>query len=348
MPISITRLAIIGNRGHMHYVLQGLPLIPHVRVVGLADGGEDDPAAPVAHWCEANGHQPQTFSNWRRMLDTVRADAVVVCGAFDAHAEMSIDVINRELPLFVEKPVGMNHDQLSAVREAHAKHPQVHVATMMASRYEPGIFTAWNLVRSGAIGDVRLLNARKSYKLGQRASYFHRRETYGGTIPWVTVHAIDWILWFTIGESIESIYATHSIAHNGGNGTMERAAMCQLQISGDRSASISSDVFRPANAPTHGDDWLRIVGTTGVLEARPRSLTVINQTSDGTTPISIDSDRQVFKDFIDHAEGRSVGLINAAQTFTLTQACLLARDSADAGGKILRGDFDSPLRYSAP
>ena len=33
-------------------------------------------------------------------------------------------------------------------------------------------------------------------------------------------------------------------------------------------ATLSFDFLRPETAPTHGDDWARIVGTTGVIEAR--------------------------------------------------------------------------------
>ena len=73
---------------------------------------------------------------------------------------------------------------------------------------------------------MRLIDARKSYKLGKRPAYYHRRETYGGTIPWVGSHAIDWVLYFAAPRKFARVIATQSSEDNGGNGTMERSAIC--------------------------------------------------------------------------------------------------------------------------
>ena len=108
---------------------------------------------------------------------------------------------------------------------------------------------------------------------------------------------------------------------------------------------MNIDVFRPSNAPTHGDDWVRIVGDRGVIEARNQWLQLINETNDGSQPLKVESDRQVFKDFVDHIDGKRPGLIDAAQTFTLTEVCLLARDSADRGGEVIRIPQDRSLKY---
>jgi len=342
--MALQRLAMIGARGHTNYVLDALPRLPQVQVVGVSDGAADDSAAPLVQWCKSNGHEPAVFDDYRKMLDTVRADAVVVCGPFELHAQMSIDAIERGLHVFAEKPIALTLDDLARLRTAHNAHPQVHIAGMMGIRYDPGFFTAWKLIKQDAIGDVRLINARKSYKLGKRPAYYHDRATYGGTIPWVGSHAIDWAMWMC-GHKLESIYATHSSEHNDSNGTMERAAQVQLGFCKGRSASISIDVFRPASAPSHGDDWIRIVGTTGVIEARNRSLTLINEANNGTQPVDAQSDRQVFVDFVDHIDGKRPALIDAAQTFALTEVCLLARDSADQGGQVIRIEEKRSLKY---
>jgi predicted dehydrogenase len=341
MPLQ--RLAMIGARGHTGYVLRALPAMPRVRLVAVADGAADDPVAPLVDWARQNGHEPRAFDDWRVMLDQAKPDAVVVCGPFELHARMSIEAIKRGVHVFVEKPAALTLEDLHALREAHCAHPQVHVAGMMGSRYEPGFFTAWQLVRQGEIGDVRLLNARKSYKLGDRPGYYGDRATYGGTIPWVGSHAIDWVLWMC-PYAVESIYAAHSSQRNDGHGTMERSAVCELVIAAGRFASISIDLFRPGNAPSHGDDWLRVVGTGGVIEARSNSLTLINARNDGSTPVPVACDRQVFRDFADHVDGQQTGLIDARSTFVLTEVCLLARQAADER-RVMHVGAEKLLKY---
>jgi predicted dehydrogenase len=52
-------------------------------------------------------------------------------------------------------------------------------------------------IKQGSIGKVRLMNSQKSYKLGSRSEFYKHRQTYGGTIPWVGSHAIDWMYWLS-------------------------------------------------------------------------------------------------------------------------------------------------------
>ena len=241
---------------------------------------------------------------------------------------MCIDAIERGVHVLTEKPAALTLDDLARLRDACARHPNVHLAGMMFSRYDPGFYTAKRLIDAGAIGDVRLIDARKSYKLGTRAAYYHDRSTYGGTIPWVGSHAIDWVMWIG-GQPFERVYATHSAEHNAGIGTIELSALCHFTMPGGRFASVSIDVFRPSSAPTHGDDWLRVVGTEGVLEARSDSLTLIDAENDGSRAVPVSCDRQPLADFVNHISGAAPALIDASSTLALTDACLRARESAD-------------------
>jgi predicted dehydrogenase len=332
----IRRLAIIGARGHYNLVLRELPKFTiRIDLVALSPGG--DSVEPILNWCaDQNRPPPPVVEDYRQILDDARPDVVVVCGPFENHARMCIDAIERGIQVLTEKPAALTLEDLDRLEAACAKHPNVHLAAMMQSRYEPAFYTAANLIRSGAIGDVRLIDTRKSYKLGRRPAYYRDRATYGGTIAWVGSHAIDWIVWFS-GEDVrfESVFAAHSSMHSGENGTMERSAVCQFTFSGQRFATASLDVFRPENAPTHGDDWARVVGTDGVIEVRPGGVKLINRDNDGSRPIEIGCDRTLMSDFLDHIDGKRESLINAKDTLLITRACLLARQSADEKRVIL-------------
>jgi predicted dehydrogenase len=324
---SVSKVAFIGARGHHASVLREMHLVPQLRIVALSADG--DTVAPIAEWCAKNGHAPDVIDDWRTMLDRARPDMLVICGPFELHAAMCIEAIQRGIHVLSEKPAALTFDELHRLRETCSRYPRVHLAGMMFSRYDSGFFTAHQLVACGAIGEVRLINARKSYKLGRRDAYYHDRATYGGSIPWVGSHAIDWTMWFAAPAKFTSVFASHSSMHSGGNGTMERSAGCQFALEGERIATISIDVFRPPTAPTHGDDWARVVGAEGVIEVRPDSLKLINHHNDGSQPVPVACDRSFLKDFVTHAETGSGALIDAASTLALTDACLRARQSAD-------------------
>ena len=92
---------------------------------------------------------------------------------------------------------------------------------------------------------------------------------------------------------------------------------------------LAAVVFRPENAPTHGDDWIRVVGAEGVLEATSKAVKLINPGNDGTKPVAVSVDRKPFADFLRYAGGADDALIDTRATLDVTEACLLARQAAD-------------------
>lgn len=266
------------------------------------------------------------------LLESTKPTICVVCGPFERHAAHTIAAVRRGIHVIAEKPLAIDAVQLTELEAACRDHPKVHIAGMMFSRFDPGFFHARQLIEQGAIGEVRLVNVRKSYKLGRRAPYYHRRETYGGTIPWVGSHAIDWALWYA-DATPNRVYATQSRLHNGENGTMERSASCLMEFDREVSATVSIDVFRPESAPTHGDDWARVVGTTGTLEVRNHQIDLVDaQGARSLAPPSAPTN--FLQNFVSAIEGSAKPVIDRDQTLALTRTLLAAQRSADEGCRI--------------
>ena len=320
---------MIGDRGHNKYVLNGLEQLPDVQVIGLSSGTEEDTVDRLQQWCAEYTHKPKFFSDYREMLDRLKPDIVSVCGPFEAHAQMCIEAFQRDIHVFSEKPATTTFQDLEALTAAYDK-TDAHFTAMMGLRYDPAFYTAWRAIQDGAVGTVRLLNTRKSSRLGERPQYYRQRSSYGGTIPWLGSHAIDWIYWFS-GESFRSVYATHSTRENRNHNDLEVSALCHFTLTNEVFASASIDYLRPANAPTHGDDRVRVAGTEGVIEVRGGEVFLINEQTDGEERLTVSCDRQIFRDFVEQIEGKITSLLNVEDIFAVTEACLLARQSADEG-----------------
>ena len=322
------KLCMVGVRGHNSYVLSGLPLTD-VSVAGLCTAAPEDDPAGLLSKCRDLGHEPEVWEHPAEMLDAVGPDLVSIAGPFARHAEISVEAFRRGIHVFCEKPVALTLEQLDEVAEAREA-AGVHFAAMMGLRYDHAFHTAWRKVREGAVGEVRLVNAQKSYRLGRRAPFYHDRETYGGTIPWVGSHAFDWIRWYT-GKAFRSVYATHSAARNRDHGELEVSALCHFTLEDDIYASVSIDYLRPDAAPSHGDDRVRIAGTDGVLDVRDGEVILTRAGGDGEERLPAACDRQLFPDFVAAAAGRSQALLGPEDAIEMTRACLLARQSADSG-----------------
>ena len=321
------KIGLIGTRGHVHQVFERWNTLSDVAIAGLSAGTDADSPDSLVELCAKHNQAPTVFPDYRKMLDDVKPDVAVVMGPFEAHAKMCCEAFGRGIHVFCEKPAAITMADLAILKQSYAR-SKCHFSAMMSLRYQPAFYTAHGLVNGGAIGKVRLINAQKSYKLGTRPDYYKRRETYGGTIPWVGIHGIDILYWFA-HQRFLSVHAVQSSLHNLGHGDLEMSALCQFVMQDEILASVTMDYYRPATAPSHGDDRVRVVGTDGVIEVRHGKVLLINSSAQGESSVTAACDRTIFADFIGQIRGGASSLVSAEDVFNVTEACLLARESAD-------------------
>jgi len=185
-------ICIIGSSGHVPYVLRGLKGENDVYITGIAPGSVGENMDGLDKKVAELGFSHKRYDDYCQMLDELKPDIAVVNCFFGDHFKAASEALKRGCHLFVEKPIATELDDLYKLREIYEK-SGVHLAAMFGIRYTSHFLTAWEAVKNGAIGEVRLMNAQKSYKLGVRGENYRNRKTYGGTIPWVGSHAIDWL-----------------------------------------------------------------------------------------------------------------------------------------------------------
>jgi len=315
---------MIGARGHSGYVTGALPSLPDVHLAAICSG---DGAEPVVLRRLAGSFHPQEYPDWRKMLDREAPDILCVDGPFEFHAEMCVEALQRNIHVFCEKPIALSLEDLARVEKAFAS-GQSKLISMTALRYDDSFFTAHKLAASGVLGEIMLIQTRKSYKLGKRPDFYKNRSSYGGTISWVGSHAIDWILWFS-GSEFATVSATQTTRHNRDHGDLEVACQCQFTMKNGVLAQASMDFLRPDSAPTHGDDRIRVVGTLGILEVTEGEVTLIDSQGKQKLDKLCKPELEIFPSFIACIKGEGGCLTNAAETFALTRACLKAQQAAD-------------------
>ncbi|MCX7013309.1 MAG: Gfo/Idh/MocA family oxidoreductase, partial [Candidatus Sumerlaeota bacterium] len=181
------------------------------------------------------------------------------------------------------------------------------------------------------VGEVVLVNARKSYQWGKRPDWFGRRETYGGTIGWVGIHALD-MIHYTTGQRFVSVAAMQSNLTHLDRPACEDNCALILELANGAHATVSLDYCRPSTAPTHGDDWIRVVGERGALEANG-SRETCGLIAEGQAPrdVPLAPTPSMYRAFLLSLLGQAEFAIQQpADPFLLTHACLCARDAADS------------------
>lgn len=319
------KLCLIGASGHYHYVLSGLPSCPHVQLTGFAAGSQGEDLGKLRAALSKQALAPREYADWRTMLDQEKPDLVAVNPHFGDHGAINAECLRRGIHLYAEKPLATTTEELATLQTLWQQ-SGVRLGAMFGIRYKPWFMSAWQAVQAGEIGAVQLMHAQKSYRLGSRPDFFRNRKNFGGLIPWVGSHAIDWLRWFS-GREFISVSALQSTQHNGGYGDLESNAAALFALEDGISATVNIDYLRPAAAPSHDDDRLRVVGSLGMIEVREQQAWLMN--AKGLQPLPLTAEVSCFADFVCSINSAHPCLVSAEDALRSTAASLLARDAAD-------------------
>lgn len=326
------KICFSGGSGHSGSVIAALSRLPGAEPAGYCKTYEEE---------RMNAIRPLNLPEYpslETMLEEVQPDILVSDGMFCRHTPDALVALRRGIPVFCEKPVSVSLDQFESLREALYPEAPLFWA-MQTSRYMDSFYTARLLVQGGAIGKIRMMNSQKSYQLGSRPAFFSHREQYGGTIPWVSIHAIDWMLWIC-GKRCRRVFSAQNSLDNRGNGSLEMTAVTLMELEDGILAHVNTDYYRPSNSPTHGDDRLRVVGTDGILEVRDNQVYLINSQNDGRNPQPLrQPPRLLFEDFVYALGGGTDCLITPKDSLYSTYVALYAQESADLGKALTIPEF---------
>ena len=103
------------------------------------------------------------YDDYDALLADDEIDAVYVSTIHPAHAEWAIKAAEAGKHLLVEKPIGMNHLEAAAMIDAAATH-DVFLMEAFMYRCHPQTQRLAELVRDGAIGEVRMIRTVFSYQ----------------------------------------------------------------------------------------------------------------------------------------------------------------------------------------
>ena len=321
------RVAIIGSRGHINELFDGWHAAGECELVGMAPADRFDDVNRFSNQ-PAWGPTTRAYDDYRQMLDETKPDVACVAMQYYQNAAAIVEAASRGIHVIAEKPVATTLDDLERVRQAVARH-NVRLTALLAMRFEPRIHAARKAVADGLIGEPILAFGQKSYRFGTRPDFFRRRDTYGGTIPWVAIHAIDFVRYCTQLE-YRSVRALHvNKAHPNYPGCEDAGALL-FELSNGGQALVSFDYLRPAATPTHGDDRLRIAGSHGVVEVRlADGLCQIITHADAPRELTCPPAGQFFADFVRELRGEGQHVVGPDEAVRVTEIALKAREAAD-------------------
>ena len=113
---------------------------------------------------------------------------------------------------------------------------------------------------------------------------------------------------------------------------MQDNASVSMELDGGATAAVTMDFLRPAGAPTHGDDRLRIAGDRGILETMSADGQVELLSEEAPRQVALETPPEsLFADFVTELRGQGTHLIGPGEAVRVTRICIAATEAADTG-----------------
>ena len=214
---------------------------------------------------EAFGGQfgiPNRHDSYEALLADPDVRAVYIATPHPLHAEWAIKAAEAGKHVLCEKPLTLNGAQAMAVVEA-ARRNDVFLMEAFMYRCHPQTARLVELIRAGAIGDVRVISATFSFDVGDNpTSRLLRNDLGGGGILDVGGYCVSMarLIAGAVGgtDGAEPIEVT-GCAHIGAASRVDEYAAATLLFPGGVLAQLTTGVR------ANGDNVVRIVGSRGSI-----------------------------------------------------------------------------------
>jgi predicted dehydrogenase len=144
------RIGIIGTGFAKRVQLPGLRLVPDVEVTAISSGQRANADAVAREF-----GIPHVFDDGVELAHSGRADLIIVSSTPVSHARYAVAAVEAGRHLLCEKPLALDAAEAWQIVAAAERRPRQVAWVDHELRYEPNRRRIRELVREGAIGDVR-------------------------------------------------------------------------------------------------------------------------------------------------------------------------------------------------
>ena len=265
----------VGSMGYNHARVNWE--LPEADLVGVAD--TDAAAAQRV----AAKFGTKAYSDYRQLLDIAKPDAVTLAVPTVHHHAIALELIERGIPLLIEKPIAFSVEEGQAIiAAAHAAEVPLFIGHI--ERFNPAVIALKKHLAQGDLGRVFQIDAH-------RQGPFPARINDVGVVIDLAVHDLDIMRYITGSEVVRAYAETERRIHSehedlltalvrladGAVGTLTinwltPTKIREVLVTGERGLFhvnlLTQDLFFYENAQADGPDWDSLRMLRGVREGQ--------------------------------------------------------------------------------
>jgi myo-inositol 2-dehydrogenase / D-chiro-inositol 1-dehydrogenase len=327
-PNDAVRVAFIGVGNRGSFLERHMLKVPGIKVVAICDINPDNLKAAVAQ-ATAAGHSPDTYTEYRKLLERKDIDAVVIATPVDFHKEMAIAALEIGKNVYCEKPMALTPEDCRQVTNTAASAKGIFQAGFQL-RHDPNRAAAMDFIKKGGIGKVLFLQGyRNGGDLPRKTPWYFDRTRSGDNIVEQACHIIDLMVWAAGSHPLRA-YGSGGVSlfknEPPGRTTMDNYTVI-FEFPDDIRCSFTQLYFDP---PGFSGTKERVFGSKGAIDLATALFTEREKRGDRkieSADSGKDSTYQSLAAFIDNARGKKKPLNNADSARISTLTAMLGRKS---------------------
>lgn len=261
------RYGFIGTGTQGCNLLKFLTTIPEGRCLAICDIYPPNLKKGV----ETIGAHPDTYEDYRRLLDRKDIDAVMIATPLYLHARMVLDSLDAGKHVFIEKSMFFKEEDAAQINKAAAAHPKQALQVGLQRRSSILYRLVVEMVGKGALGKVLLVQSRiainNSWRRPVVDARYERlinwrmyREYSGGLMAEMGSHFIDVANWAFDAEPV-SVIGTGGLDYWKDGREVHDNVQTIFEYPGGRKHYFESRLFNG-----HQSSGVMIFGDQGTLD----------------------------------------------------------------------------------
>ena len=203
-------LVFVGFRhGHTATIYNAAKANPDITILGGWEPTEEGRAMAAAAGLDLEFNYP-TFE---AVLADARVDTISLGGCYGDRGAQAIAALKAGKHVYGDKPICTSLEELEQIKKL-SKEKNLKVGCYLSMRFSNGMKTIYDLISSGAIGEVGAVNMTGQHPLnyGVRPMWYFEKGKHGGTINDIAIHGVD-IIRFLTGLGIKNVTAARTWNH---------------------------------------------------------------------------------------------------------------------------------------
>src|SRR4051794_23198642 len=185
MPKEAGKWGIVSTADINRKVIPGAKESDKVELVGVASRTQERADAYAKEW-----EIPKAYGSYEELLADPEIEAVYISLPNTMHCEWSIRALEAGKHVLSEKPMSRHTDEVEAAFDA-AERTGLLLSEAFMYRHNPQTARVRELVRDGAIGELRLIRSAFGYSLYDEANIRLRTDVEGGSLMDVGCYCVS-------------------------------------------------------------------------------------------------------------------------------------------------------------